>query len=368
MSRGSASTWRWPRIPLRVWGYFLLFSVVLSAWRGVTVALEMQTGGNPEPWTRPMLWELTGGVAGWAVLWIPLTTALNAPRPEGRWPRFLAIHLGGWLLYWGLKAYLMLTPRFLLYRAFGWGEYRYEDWPAHLAMEAMKDLLSYALIVAAYLMWRLWREREAERLRQAQLEAQLRDTQLRELTGQLDPHFLFNALNTVSSVMYEDLGRTDALLADLGQLLRAGLDRRGPTWSLQEEAAHLQRYTALLIARFGDRLTVAVDLGGAPGAAQVPRFSLQRLLENAVKHNQDRPEPLAVSISAKVDGGRLRLEVADDGAGFRDPASALAGDGHGLRGLAEALRLLHGEAASLELGEVPGGGAVVRLILPLEAA
>jgi LytS/YehU family sensor histidine kinase len=295
-----------------------------------------------------------------------MACAFNAPVPAGRWGRFITIHLGGWIVYWALKAFLMLTPRFLLYRAFGWGTYSYMDWPAHLAMEAMKDLLSYGLIAFAFLMWWMWRDREAKQLRQAQLEAELRDAQLRQLTGQLDPHFLFNALNTVSAVMYEDLGRTDALLADLGQLLRAGLERRGPTWSLQEEAAHLQRYGALLLARFGDRLSLALDLDAAPGAAPVPRFALQRLVENAVKHNQDRTEPLAVRVSAKAEGGRLQLEVVDDGAGFRDPAAALVGEGHGLRGLAEVLRLLHGGAATLELGEAPGGGARVRLALPLE--
>jgi LytS/YehU family sensor histidine kinase len=137
-------------------------------------------------------------------------------------------------------------------------------------MEAMKDLITYALIAVAFLVWRMWREREAERLRQAQLETELREAQLRQLTGQLDPHFLFNALNTVSSLMYEDLLRTDALLSDLGQLLRSGLERRGPTWGLAEEAEHLQRYGALLLARFGDRLSLSADLGALPARPRCP--------------------------------------------------------------------------------------------------
>jgi hypothetical protein len=368
MNAPSESSWRWPRITAKAWSYLFLGSVFLSVWRGVTVALEMQTGGSDIPWSRPLLWELTGGIAGWAVFWIPMAFVFNAPRPAGRWGRFLGLHFGGWIAYWAIKAFLMLTPRFLLYRAFGWGEYSYQDWPAHLAMEAMKDLITYALIAVAYLLWRMWREREAERLRQAQLEAQLREAQLRQLTGQLDPHFLFNALNTVSSLMYEDLPRTDALLTDLAQLLRSGLERRGPTWTLREEAEHLQRYGGLLLARFGDRLTLKVDLDAAPAKAQVPRFALQRLVENAVKHNQDRPGHLNLEVAGSATAGALRLTVSDDGEGFRDPVAALSGDGHGLRGLKEALHLLHGDAASLRLGRSPSGGAEVTMTLPLAEA
>jgi hypothetical protein len=339
--------------------------LALGLWRGGTVALEMSTGGNPEPWTRPLFWELTGTVAAWAVLWIPMTFALNAPRPGGRWIRFLGLHLAGWVAYWALKSVVMLSPRFLLYPLLGWGSYEYPNWPLHLAMEAMKDAITYGLIAAGYLLFRAWRERGAEQLRQAQLEAELRDAQLRQLTGQLDPHFLFNALNTVSSLMYEDLPRTEALLTDLGQLLRAGLERRGPTWTLAEEGEHLERYGALLLARFQARLRLEVDLASAPPQAQVPRFALQRLVENAVKHNQDRREPLLVQVRALAEEGQLRLRVSDNGGGFHSPQKALSGNGQGLQGLQEALRLLHGGRSELVLGRSETGGADVALSFPL---
>lgn len=358
--------WRWLRIQFRPALGLLAGFLALGVWLGGTVALEMRTSGNPDPWTRPLLWELTGAVAAWAVVWIPASVVLNAPRPGGNWKRFLGLHLAGWAAYTALKSTLMLAPRFALYPWLGWGPYRYGDWPAHLAMEAMKDVLAYGLIALGYQTLRVWRERQEEQLRQARLEAELHDAQLRQLTGQLDPHFLFNALNTVSSVMYEDLGRTDALLTDLGQLLRAGLERRGPTWTLAEEGEHLERYDALLLARFQDRLRVEVDLSAAPPQARVPRFALQRLVENAVKHNQGRREVLSVSVRARVDRGRLELTVSDDGEGFQAPEQAFSGNGHGLRGLREALRLLHGDRAHLAVVSPPGGGATVALSLPLE--
>lgn len=359
-------SWRWPRLQLRPALGLLAGFLALGVWLGGTVALEMRTSGNPDPWTRPLLWELTGAAATWAALWIPVSAVLNAPAPGGNWARFLGVHLTGWAAYTTLKNALMLTSRFLLYPWLGWGAYHYGDWPAHLAMEAMKDVLAYALIAMGCQILRVWRERQEEQVRQARLEAELHDAQLRQLTGQLDPHFLFNALNTVSSVMYEDLGRTDALLTDLGQLLRAGLERRGPTWTLAEEGDHLQRYDALLLARFQDRLRVEVDLTQAPPKAQVPRFALQRLVENAVKHNQGRREFLSVSVRAREDQGQLELAVSDDGEGFQAPEQAFSGNGHGLRGLREALRLLHGDQAHLAVASRPGGGAAVVLSLPLE--
>src|SRR5512133_1296135 len=256
MSSTPLTPWRWPHLKLRPMLGLLAGFLALGFWLGSTVALEMRAGGNPDPWTRPLLWELTGALATWAVLWIPVSVVLNAPRPGGDWRRFLGLHLTGWAIYTTLKNALMLASRFALSPWLGWGPYHYGDWPTHLAMEAMKDVLAYGLLAMGYQTLRVWGERQEEQVRQARLEAELHDAQLRQLTGQLDPHFLFNALNTVSSVMYEDLGRTDALLTDLRQLLRAGLARRGPTWTLAEEGDHLHRYDTLLLARFQDRLKV----------------------------------------------------------------------------------------------------------------
>jgi LytS/YehU family sensor histidine kinase len=207
-----------------------------------------------------------------------------------------------------------------------------------------------------------WEERQQAALRAAQLEAQLAEARLQALAAQLDPHFLFNALNTVSAVMYEDLGRTERLLSHLGQLLRAALAPGGPTWELAEECAHAGRYAELLQARFGDRLAVAWEVAPGLERARVPRFAIQTLIENAVKHNQERLAPLTVRVRAGCADGRLRIEVEDDGQGF-GPAPA---SGRGLARLEETLRLLGGERAALERSASPSGGARVALTLPRE--
>jgi two-component system, LytTR family, sensor kinase len=364
--------WTWPRIERRGALVWLAAIVALGLWQGNTVWFAMQADGEAMPWSRPYLWELTGALAAYAVSWIPLATATNAPRPAGRWPRFVAIHAAGYLAFTALHTGLMLGVRFPLYRALGWGRYDYGGGSTafRLAMEASKDVVVYLLLTGGFGLLAAWRDGQRRALRDARIATELRDAQLRALVGQLNPHFLFNALNTISAVMYSDLARTDRLLADLGDMLRAGLTGdAGPTWSLTDERTHTERFLSVMLARFGDRLQVRWCVDDAARAAQVPRFTLQLLVENAIKHNQDARQPLEIAISARRAADRVELEVADNGRGFgASPDPGAAGPGTGLATLRRALELCHGPAAALELATASGGGACVRLSLPAERA
>ena len=358
-------SWRWPQLHLRPTLVVLAAMVVFGIWQGATFLLASRAVGNRTPWIEPFFGELTGALAGFASFWLPITAVLNAPRPS--WSmRFVGIHLGALVGFSALKDALMLGSRFLAYPAFGWGEYEYPLWPVHLAMELMKDVLAYGLIAVGYGLFRAWRERQALALREAELASELKEARLQALLGQLNPHFLFNALNTVSSVMYEDLERTDRLLSHLAQVLRAGLDSDRPRWSLAEEKAHTDRFFALLQARFGDRIRLAWDVDPALERVPVPRFAFQLLLENAVKHNQDRPGGLEIRLRACRDGDAVLLEAEDTGRGFAEPSPA-RGAGLGLRHLEQVLALLHGGRALLERGAGPEGGARVRVVVPVEA-
>jgi len=340
-------------------------ALVVGVWQGATVILAMRTDGDTTPWAEPMLWEITGALAAGACIWIPMTAVLNAP--VARRLRFVAIHLAAFAMYVGIKEPLMLAQRYLLYPVFGWGRFHYSYTPGHLAMEAMKDALGYAVMATAYSLYRVSRERQERALREARLAAELRETRLQALAGQLNPHFLMNALNTISSTMFEDLARTDRLLADLGTVLRAGFETGAATWTFADERAHTTRFAAILEARFTDRLRVEWDVQAGLDAVRVPRFALQVLVENAVKHNQDRPELLALRLHASRDGDTIELVVDDSGRGFASPSPA-PGAGHGLRHLAEVLALLYGERARLAREASPDGDARARISLPAETA
>lgn len=339
----------------------LALAVLGGIWQGSTALLALRGQGDDEPWTRPFLWEMTGALATWLCTWIPLLATRHASGAG--WLRFLATHAIAFVAFDALKSTLMLGSRFALYPLLGWGEYTYGDWAAQLAMEAMKDSIVYAAIALGSGAFRMWRARQAQALREAALAAELKEARLQALLGQLNPHFLFNALNTVSSLMYRDLAATDRLLADLGAVLRAGFESDQPTWTLADERAHTERFGALLRARLGDRVRVHWDVGAGTEPLHVPRFAFQLLLENAVKHNQDRRESLDVHLAARGESGALVLTADDTGRGFGDRSPA-AGAGLGLRHLEQAIALLHGPGARLERGAAPSGGARVRLVLP----
>ncbi|WLT33079.1 sensor histidine kinase [Geothrix sp. PMB-07] len=359
------TTWRWPRLRLRWAALALALFLANGVWRAVTVALDLRASGLSTRIWEPLVWELSSSLVVWALLPLIMAVVENAPWRKGGRLRFLGFHALGCLLFWGFHVAGMWGLRIWVYRWSGWGPYDYGRTAYRVPMEGFKDLISFAGLALLFHLLEARRARQARDLAAARLEAELREARLQALSAQLDPHFLFNALNTLSSLMYEDLPKADHLITALGQMLRDGLQAEGPTWPLDRELEHLQHYLAFAEARFGDRLQVEQAIAPGLGRLPVPRFALQRLVENALKHNEGTPgRVLRVRVEVQQHGGLARLSVSDDGVGFLD---AKAG-GLGLDNLRRSLALLHGDMGTLDVGEAPGGGARVGLSLPVEAA
>ncbi len=202
------------------------------------------------------------------------------------------------------------------------------------------------------------RERTASRLR-----AQLSTAQLETLKGQLQPHFLFNTLNGIATLMHRDVGAADQMLTQLAALLRVTLQVPGSQEiPLAEELALLDRYLSIVRTRFGDRLTIVRDIADGLGDALVPHFVLQPLVENALEHGiARRPGPGRLAIAAARDGDRLRITIADDGLGLSD--TPLNG-GVGLANTRSRLEQLYGDAQTLRLEDVAPAGARATITLP----
>ena len=355
-----------------VLGLFGLY-VGIGLWLGSTAFLELRGSGYDISWGRPFVWELTGALSSFVLFFLPLLASRAVRWPAGNVTpltvaRFLAPHALACVAYDLLHVTLMFGARLVIYPAVGWGPYDTHPLAYRLPMEWQKDTLSYLVTAAAIGAWQLALERRQVQLRTAALATELRQAQLAALSAQLQPHFLFNALNTVSSLMYEDLPRTDRLIADLGQLLRAGLDAEAsPSWSLESERDHTARYVEVMLARLGDRLEVSLEVESGALGDPVPRFTLLRLVENALKHNEDTAgRTLHVRAVARIDGGMTRLRVEDDGRGFGgDGAGVWNGStGVGLANLRRSVALLHGERGRVESGDVVPHGAFVEVHLP----
>jgi signal transduction histidine kinase len=234
-----------------------------------------------------------------------------------------------------------------------------------------ENLLIGALLVVGALVARHRRAERARELEAARLAAQLGEARLQALSMELRPHFLFNTLNAISGMVWADPAKADAMVLQLAELLRRTLEAgESPTSTLAEERHVLTLYLAIQQVRFGPRLTVTVELPPALDAAEVPRFLLQPLVENAFQHGlapKRGPVSLQVRAERRCDaaGDRLVLVVADDGVGL--PAADALVESTGVGNMRRRLAALHGDAQSLVLAPRPGGGTEVTVTLPFRA-
>ena len=232
-------------------------------------------------------------------------------------------------------------------------------WPASWAHIAGHNLLTNLLLGAAMvaLAWGY-----LHMVRARALEVSLANAQLDTLRAQLDPHFLFNTLNSVAVLARRGDGEAVAtMVTGLAELLRQSLaSSRAQVVSLGSELAALRQYLAIEAVRFGERLRVTIDVPEALHGLAVPSFLLQPLAENALRHGwRDASSSLELKVSGAVEGGRLTLSLADDGIGT--DASA---EGLGLGNTRARLAGLYGNRASLSLARGVNGGTTVIVTLP----
>lgn len=217
------------------------------------------------------------------------------------------------------------------------------------------------------------RQAEAERLlaEQAKLQAQLSEARLSALRMQLNPHFLFNTLNAVSALVERDPSGVRTMIARLSSLLRRVLDDDGAAEvPLRDELAFIRDYLDVQRVRFQDRLEIEESIAPEAVDALVPPLLLQPLVENAVGHGVRRIEEGVgtIRLAARVDGGRLRLSVEDNGPGLDGGDGQASGGGVGLSNTRARLHALYGEAAELALRQRPERGAVAEVVLPFRPA
>jgi two-component sensor histidine kinase len=211
-----------------------------------------------------------------------------------------------------------------------------------------------------------------QRAAQEESERQLRllasRAELKALRAQINPHFLFNALNAIAGLIQEQPQLADETVEQLAQVFRYTLRRSQHEWvRLEEEMEFVTAYLRVEQARFGDRLRVSLHVEADAGSIAIPAMTVQPLLENAIKHGASGVEGSAtVTVQARARDGLLVVEVADNGPGFPPDFSLEAAAGHGLRNIAERLKGYYGEAARLRWENTAGGARVV-LEIPREA-
>jgi two-component system sensor histidine kinase AlgZ len=225
-------------------------------------------------------------------------------------------------------------------------------------------LISMIMMVPAMIVQSLRnRTRAVEALAIAQRQAALK-AQLEALQARTNPHFFFNSINTVASLIADDPVLAERTLERLAELFRYALEAgKIASVPLQREFDMVRDYLAIQQARFGDHLQTQVTLAPEVAAVEVPPLVLQPLVENAILHGLANRREGRVDVSARREGGRVLIEVRDDGPG--PGASSHRGTQTSMRELTERLRLFFGEPARVEVCAAPGGGCLVTLAAPV---
>jgi sensor histidine kinase YesM len=187
------------------------------------------------------------------------------------------------------------------------------------------------------------------------------------LQRQIQPHFLFNTLNTISALMHRDVDAADAMIARLSDLLRMSLERVGvQEVTLKEELDFLSKYLEIEQTRFRDRLTVAFDVQADVLDALVPNLLLQPLVENAIKHGiGPRPTPGQITVRARRNGALLELDVQDNGVGLSAARLTDFNRGVGLSNTRSRLDHLYGSLHRFEFRQPAEGGLLVCIAIPM---
>jgi sensor histidine kinase YesM len=224
----------------------------------------------------------------------------------------------------------------------------------------------YGVIVALSHALGYYRKYLASTVQAVELEKHLAEARLQALLHQLQPHFLFNTLNGIASLMYSDVAAADRMLVRLSELLRLSMSQTGaPRAALRDEISFVERYLEIEKIRFRGRLDVRIAVSAEAWATLVPSLVLQPLVENAIRHGiEPNARPGRVEIIAERMTGSLVLSVVDNGAGM--PAGGPKGGGIGLANTQARLKELYGDRHSFEILNEPGGGCRIRLAIPLE--
>jgi two-component system, LytTR family, sensor kinase len=351
-------TKRWARWLLA----FVIWTLIGLAFAGQFYLVRAKVGD-------PVSWQFAIGrnLADWyafAILSIPVWwLARRFPIERGNWPRTLVVHLAGAALF---------SICWMLFRS------AIELWQSRTTFEtAFTHALVTTFVVNTLIYWALvslshalgyYLKYQERTVRAAELEKRLTEAKLQALQMQLNPHFLFNTLHAISSLMHQNVEAADRMLTRLSDLLRYALESTdSQEVPLRKELDFLTRYLEIEQARFGERLQVRLQIDPEAMDANVPNLILQPLVENAIKHGiEPHARPGIVELRARRENGALQLEVEDNGAGLQPDGPS--GFGLGLSNTRARLEQLYGPNHRLEMLNGARGGLLVRLSIPWRPA
>ena len=352
-----ASRWwqsRWPLI--------IAVAILFGVYWGLNQLIGQRYGPPIAAW-KPFVWELSSVLVILAlsplIVRIERRFRLDA-RPRSR---IVVAHAVAAIVFSALHTTTMVVLRKVVYALAG-DSYEFGNVLVGWFYELQKDVITYLTILLIVFAVREFRERRSGELRAARLAAELSDARLRHLTAQVDPHFLFNALNAISNRMREDVDAADRMISQLSDLLRAAYaNDQQLLVPLHSELEWLQGYAAMMAERFRGQLSFELQVDPGLDDVKVPRLLLQPLVENAFRHGLVEGRG-CLWVSVRRAGQRLSCTISDDGVGL--PPAPLD-RGTGLSNVSRRLQLLFPQDYELTLAAREPRGTVVTVAFPVAA-
>lgn len=352
------------RVLLRGLGVLLFWSLVGLAFAS-QVYLSSTLLGRSISWSQAIGYALADWYV-WAIVSVPiLWLARRYPPERGKLSHTAAIHLAGAL---GCSLLYVLL-RSAVGQVHGWlidEPATYGDIFRPLLVKTFPfNLLVYGVILSVSHALDYYRKYHERTVHTLELENHLTEARLQSLLRQLKPHFLFNTLNGIASLMHSDVDAADQMLVRLSELLRLTMAQSGkPLTSLRSEMEFIERYLEIERIRFRDRLTVLIEISPDALEVSVPNLILQPLVENAIRHGIE-PHAHAghITLRARRHEDRLEAVIQDTGKGI--PPQGFKREGIGLANTRERLRELYGSNHRFEMSTRPEGGLQVLLDIPV---
>jgi two-component system, LytTR family, sensor kinase len=336
------------------WIWLFLIFTVIGILFSLHYFLDDVTWHRYGTFRERALEEMVGAYS--AMILVPFVWWLTRfPLRRGEYLRTIVVLVGGYVFYTIAHTTLNAVLRSAISPLIGNGIYNYGEVVYRYQMEAAGDAVYYAIFVATlYLLRRFVATRE--------LETKLAQAQLENLRLQLQPHFLFNTLNAISSVMYEDVAKADRMLAKVSDYMRLVLASGGVQEIPLDEELHMERmYVDIMKTRLDRNLALDVRVADDAHGANVPFMLLQPLLENSIRHGMGSSRTsIELGIDVSRSNGSTVIRVSDNGLGF----DATKPRGIGLSNVASRLAHLYGSRARFEISARDGGGTLAVVSLP----
>jgi two-component system LytT family sensor kinase len=341
------------------WAIYIAGVLLYGVYLGLNQFIGISGERAIAPW-KPFVWEMSSVFV--VVCLIPLIFLFERRFPMTAKPRWrtILLHLGGALAYSLVHVTGMLLLRHFAYSVAG-EHYDNGDLTLRYLYELQKDLVTYLFVLLVIFAGREFQIRRTGELRASELAAELSQARLSQLTAQIEPHFLFNALNAISNRMHEDVEAADRMISDLGSLMRAAYDSSNQALvPLSRELDWLRGYASMMTERFRGHLSFELNVPPDLDTVQVPRLLLQPLVENALRHGLPAGRgTLSVDVSQR--DGHLHYSIRDDGAGVKEGAIVF---GTGLSNVARRLELLFPGTHTFGIRGIEPRGTEVSLSFP----